>query len=137
MGAKLCRRQTFPEFLAVRRALAAGQRQVDIAREFDLGIWTIERIAARLRYDEDPLAVELPEDDAPPDYSAANLRRCSGCGAMVYVWPCIACQLDTMERVAPAEEVEDGPDEIDARLNYKQRRWRRKQVLEKVFGKAG
>lgn len=93
MSPKLCRRLTFPELLAVRRALAAGMRHVEIARELDLSIWTVQRVAARQRYDLNPATAELPEDDAPPDYSAANLRRCPGCGAMVYVWPCLACRM--------------------------------------------
>jgi hypothetical protein len=100
--------------LAVRRALQGGVRQVDIAKEF-----------------------ELPEDDAPPDYEAAKLGRCPGCGGMVYVWPCIACQMATMERVLPAQEVKDEPEEIKVRPNYKQQRWKRKQILQRVFGKAG
>jgi hypothetical protein len=41
----------------------------------------------------DPLDVDLPEDDAPPDYVATNLRRCKGCGGMVYQWPCLTCRL--------------------------------------------
>jgi hypothetical protein len=36
---------------------------------------------------------ELPEDDQPPEYLAANLRRCPGCGGMVYQWPCLACRI--------------------------------------------
>jgi hypothetical protein len=80
MSVKLCRRLTFAELVAVRRAIAAGARHVEIARELDLGIWTVDRIAARLRYDLEPVAAELPEDDAPPDYSAANLRRCPAVG---------------------------------------------------------
>jgi hypothetical protein len=84
---------TFAEFLGVRRLLAAGRRHVEIARELDLGVWTVDRIAARLRYDEDPETAELPQDDAPADYAPENLRRCPRCGAMVYVWPCLACRL--------------------------------------------
>lgn len=83
----------FPQFLAVRRALAAGARHVDIARDLNLGFWTVDRIAARLRYDEAVEVAELPDDDAPPDYAATNLRRCPGCGAMVYVWPCLGCRM--------------------------------------------
>lgn len=93
MSPKSCRRLTFHEFLAVRRLLAVGRRHVEIARELNLGIWTVDRIAARLRYDDDPAAAELPEDDAPPDYAAENLRRCPECGAMVYVWPCLGCRM--------------------------------------------
>jgi|GEM_PF-3242333 len=31
-------------------------------------------------------------DDLRPGFDPANLRRCPGCGAMVYLWPCLACQ---------------------------------------------
>jgi hypothetical protein len=41
----------------------------------------------------DPLPADLPEDDAPPEYDALQLRRCTGCGGMVYQWPCRTCLL--------------------------------------------
>jgi hypothetical protein len=106
------RRLTLSEFYAVRRALAAGMRHTEIARELDLSVWTIDRLAALERYQQDPITEdELPEDDAPPDYLAQNLRRCPGCGAMVYVWPCIACQMATQtQRVPPAPELDDEAD---------------------------
>jgi len=31
-------------------------------------------------------------EDLGPGFDAANLRRCPGCGGMVYLWPCLACQ---------------------------------------------
>ena len=98
---------THAEFLTIRRRLAGGVRHADIARELNLSVWTIARIADRRRFlpaefDEceiptaeictaEMCAAELFEDDSPPDYVAQRLRRCPGCGAMVYVWPCIAC----------------------------------------------
>jgi hypothetical protein len=37
---------------------------------------------------------DLPKpDDDPPGFDPANLRRCSGCGALVYLWPCLTCCL--------------------------------------------
>ena len=30
---------------------------------------------------------------ARPGFDAANLHRCSGCGGLVYLWPCLACGL--------------------------------------------
>ena len=30
-------------------------------------------------------------DDLNVGFDAANLRRCAGCGGMVYLWPCLAC----------------------------------------------
>jgi hypothetical protein len=133
----MLRKLTFGEFVAVRRALRAGARHVEIARELDLGVWTVDRIAARLRYaEEGPSDEEPPEDDAPADYVARNMRRCEGCGGMVYVWPCIACQMATMTPVAPAPEVEEEVIEIELPrpLTVKQRRWRRRLMVERVFG---
>src|SRR5262245_39771136 len=103
---------TLSEFQAVRRALAAGMRHTEIARELNLSVWTIARIASDRRYERDDLTdSDMPEDDAPPGYVATNLRRCCGCGAMAYVWPCLACRLATANRLEFADEViEDDED---------------------------
>jgi hypothetical protein len=122
-------RLTTSEVAAVQRALAAGMRHVDIARELDLSVWTIARIADRRRFqridDEiddhtNPtrkrgtetavLPNDLPEDDGPPDYQAQNLHRCPGCGAMIYVTPCIACR---MANAIPAAVPFTGDNEVD------------------------
>jgi hypothetical protein len=55
----------------------------------------------------DPFSADLPEDDAPPDYVATNLRRCQGCGGMVYQWPCLTCRLR-----APLAGTKPGPGEL-------------------------
>src|SRR6266850_5231562 len=108
----MCNKLTISEFLAVRRALRAGMRHSEIARELNLSVWTIARIDDEERYQFDPVSEdELPVDDAPPDYLAQNLRRCPGCGAMVYVWPCRACQMAVMARVPPAAEEDDEADQ--------------------------
>ncbi len=82
---------------AIRRMLRAGVRHAEIARRLDLAVGTISRIASvrRLRRLKLHLLAEdeLPEDDQPPEYLAANLRRCLGCGGMVYQWPCLACRM--------------------------------------------
>ena len=103
------RKLTVGEYYAVRRAILAGMRHAEIARELNLSVWTIARVADGLRFVTDLVTDEqLPVDDAPPDYLAQNLRRCPGCGAMIYVSPCIACKLGTaVQRVPPAEEVVD------------------------------
>lgn len=140
------RQVTLSEFHALRRMLRAGLRHTEIARELDLSPWTVSRLAGERRFQEDGLYAEdygedlaeevMPEDDAPPDYLSRNLRRCQGCGAMVYLWPCPACQMATMTQpVPPAPEVDDEPeDEQPGRLTAKQRRWRRKQLVERIFG---
>jgi hypothetical protein len=101
----------------VCRALARGERHAAIARELNLSVWTIAQIADRRRYD-DHLPTEmihLPEDDAPADYDAQNLGRCPGCGAMIYVWPCVACRLATAQRgLLPLVDEIDEEDEDDS-----------------------
>ena len=92
---------TTQQFRAVRQMLREGLRHCEIARDLELSVWTVAKIADRRRYlpdsgrgglnGQDIPAEELFEDDAPADFVAENLRRCPGCGAMVYVWPCIAC----------------------------------------------
>lgn len=105
---------TLPQFHLVQKMLRSQVRHCDIARELNLSVWTISRIAGDLKvagtlrvptlaFGDDGGAEEdngtrsvpttLPEDDAPPDYVATNLRRCQGCGGMVYQWPCLTCQL--------------------------------------------
>jgi len=107
------RKLTLSEFQAVRRALAARMRITEIARELNLSVWTIAKIKDEQRFAYDPVSDDdLPEDDAPPDYLAGNMRRCGGCGAMVYLWPCLACQMATMtQRLPPAAEVDDEGDQ--------------------------
>ena len=97
---------------AVRRALAAGMRHTEIARELNLSVWTISRLANERRYEREELAdSELPEEDAPPEYFAQNLRRCPTCGAMVYLWPCLACRLATTARLELTDEVIEDDEE--------------------------
>jgi hypothetical protein len=102
------RRLTVSEFQAVCRMLRARLRHVEIARELDLSLWTIWRIADRRLVPEEIDEIseaELFEDDAPADYVAANLRRCPDCGAMVYVWPCVACRIVTTTRPVAIPEL--------------------------------
>jgi hypothetical protein len=104
----MVKRLTTVELMRVQRLLARGWRHVEIARELELSLWTIQRIANDPDLQADPLPEgELPVDDAPPDYSAAEIRRCSGCGGMVYHWPCLACRDLTSPKAEPAEEVID------------------------------
>jgi hypothetical protein len=90
---------TLSQFQAVLRMLRARMRHVEIARELGLSVWTISRIAGERRFAAEDLGdADMPEDDGPPDYVARNLRRCTGCGAMVYVWPCLACRLSMVQQ---------------------------------------
>lgn len=135
-------RLTELDVAAVERGLAAGLRHAEIAREFNLSVWTIAQIADRRRFKQDESTTDdlseedLPEDDGPADYQARNLHRCPSCGAMIYLTPCIACQMATMTQpVPPAPEIDDEPELDEPRLTIKQRRWRQKRVRALVFGR--
>jgi hypothetical protein len=111
----MSRTLTLSEVHAIRSMLRTGMRHVDIARALDLSIWTVARIDADRRSHRDELVEEEPlVDDAPPDYVSHNLRRCPGCGAMVYRWPCLACCMANSPRLPLAEEVDDDAEDVDA-----------------------
>jgi hypothetical protein len=82
---------------AVRRLLRASVRHTEIAKRLNLAVGTISRIASDRRLRRQKLELlgelDLPEDDAPPEYVASNLRRCPACGGMVYQWPCLVCRM--------------------------------------------
>jgi hypothetical protein len=107
-------RLTHLDLAAVRRLLRASVRHTEIARSLNLAVGTISRIASDRRLRRRKLELlgeaDLPEDDAPPEYVASNLRRCPTCGGMVYQWPCLACRMrghagegEAREGEAPAE----------------------------------
>ena len=115
------------ELVKVRRLLALKWRFVKIARELELSLWTIQRIANDPDLQIDPLPeCELPVDDAPPDYVAAELKRCPGCGGMVYHWPCLACRDLSSPPIEPAPEV---VDELVDRVGW--------DVMERRSGREG
>jgi hypothetical protein len=89
---------SLPELAVIRRMLRANLRPTEIARRLGMPVETVTLVATsrKLRRRKLHLLTEddLPDDyDAPPDYLAANLRRCEGCGGTVYRWPCLACRI--------------------------------------------
>jgi hypothetical protein len=108
-------RLTHLDLRTIRRLLHQGVRHVEIARRFDLAVGTIARISSdrKLRRRKLELLAEadLPEDDPPPDYESRRMRRCPTCGGMVYLWPCLTCQLRGSESVRECEGVSvEDPD---------------------------
>ena len=72
----------------VRKLLAQGVIQKRIAVLAGVSITTVRRVAARLR---------AAPDHAQPDFDQwvrSRARRCPGCGARVYIWPCVYCQVE-------------------------------------------
>jgi hypothetical protein len=89
-----------------------------IARRLDLSAPTIRDRLREMRA-ETPLVQARaifapgdppPGDDTPPGFNPANLRRCRGCGALVYLWPCLACCLADEAALAAPERKESRHD---------------------------
>ena len=113
---------TLPELRLIRRFLQAHVRPAEIACKMGLGVGTVIRVASDRRLRRRKLELltpeELPEDDVPPEYVAANLRRCPGCGGLVFQWPCLACRLRAGECDADREgEAPAEPQRGDSRTS--------------------
>jgi hypothetical protein len=78
-----------------------------IARRLQIAPQTIAARCREAETDDQHLPpTRLPcDDEAPPGYDAANVRRCEGCGSLVYLWPCLGCKLAAMPRPAPIVQV--------------------------------
>jgi hypothetical protein len=103
--------------LQVRAAHAAVSLQRQgfsrrwIARRLQIAPQTIAARCREAETDDRPLPpTRQPlEDDTPPGYDAANVRRCEGCGSLVYLWPCLGCKLAAMPRPAPTVKLAGQP----------------------------
>jgi hypothetical protein len=78
-----------------------------IARRLQIAPQTIAARCREAETDDRPLPPtrQPSEDEAPPGYDAANVRRCEGCGSLVYLWPCLGCKLAATPRPAPAVQL--------------------------------
>ena len=94
--------RTAVNFARVSELAAAGHSRRWIARRLRIDRETVAKLLRQTH--ENPAEIRLPSnlpapDDTPPGFDPANLRRCAGCGALVYLWPCLACCL--AEEIAP------------------------------------
>lgn len=76
----------------VAELAAQGYSHRWIARRLNINRAAVPEILRRLRQETEPVAERC---DDPPGFDLANLRRCAGCGGIVYLWPCLACSLTT------------------------------------------
>jgi hypothetical protein len=88
--------RTAVNFTRISELAAQGHSQRWIARRLGIDRETVAQILREAQRKPPevifPSDVPRPEDD-PPGFDPANLRRCKGCGALVYLWPCLACCL--------------------------------------------
>ena len=73
-----------------RMLLAAGLSQVQISRRTGLSRRTVARIAHQGRRQ---LTAADIHDDRPAGFDRQCLDRCRGCGARIYLWPCLVCEV--------------------------------------------
>jgi hypothetical protein len=80
--------------------LAAGCSHIQIMRRTGLSRRTISRIAKEGR--RKLVAADI-SDDRPAGFDQECLNRCRGCGARIYLWPCLVCEVRS--KVEAREEV--------------------------------
>ena len=80
--------------------LAAGCSHIQIMRRTGLSRRTISRIAKEGRR---KLTAADISDEQPAGFDQECLNRCRGCGARIYLWPCLVCEVRA--KVEAREEV--------------------------------
>lgn len=75
----------------VRSLLSGGLTLSQVARRTGLSRTTVFKILTR-RWRPALTAADI-HDDRPPGFEQRNLARCPGCRALVYLWPCMRCDL--------------------------------------------
>lgn len=68
--------------------IALGLTHEKIAHRLAMSPANVGKIARQLGDAIPPAASQ------PPGYDPRNLRRCPGCGGLVYRWPCLACSCE-------------------------------------------
>jgi hypothetical protein len=74
----------------IRMLLAAGCSHIQIMRRTGLSRRTISRIAKEGR--RKLVAADI-SDERPAGFDQECLSRCRGCGARIYLWPCMQCEV--------------------------------------------
>jgi hypothetical protein len=90
MNAVLIRRAALARHRLLRDWRRQGVSLREIARRLNVAPKTVRRSLEDLTLLPDDLP---PTNDPPPGFDPANIRRCRTCGALVYLWPCLACAM--------------------------------------------
>jgi hypothetical protein len=108
-------------WLEVRDRLAVLESPEAVAAATQLPLDTIAAIASGQL-----LPSRIVVDDHDPERDEIlQATRCRGCGGLVYVWPCLACQLEGPAAKSPADH--DQPRLSGLALKHKRRRERARQ----------
>lgn len=94
---------------------AQGLSTRQVARQVQLSASAVHKRLRKLRSESavgppptgfPPGDVPPRPDEGPPGFDPANIRRCRGCGALVYLWPCLACCLadEATAVLSPSQE---------------------------------
>lgn len=115
-----------PQFLHVRQRLAEQATASEIAVETGLSATTVAAIAAeRIR----PSRIAVA-DDHPLRDQMLNAKRCPGCGGLVFVWPCLACQITGAIAPTAAPKKRTNREPAKYKRNRLQQRARRLQAAQ-------
>jgi hypothetical protein len=88
------------KFLLVRERLAQQVALAEIAAETGLSTATVVAISEG-RIGPSRIAVD---DDHPLRDEMLRAKRCPGCGGLVFIWPCLACQITGAITPVPASQ---------------------------------
>lgn len=111
-----------PEYLPRRSFLKirelAGEMPIDeIAAMVKLSTQTVAEVIAGRRQ---PSRIAV-DDDHPLHDEMLTATRCAGCGALVFTWPCLGCQMSGLAPRSAESRIAGEP------LKYKRQRIRRRQ----------
>ena len=113
-------------FLLVRERLTEPVTASEIATETGLSTATVVAIAAgRIR----PSRIAV-DDDHPLRDQMLNAKRCPGCGSLVFVWPCLACQITGEIAPVPAPRKRTNREPAKYKRNRVKQRARRLQAAK-------
>lgn len=106
------------DYLQVRDRLAVGDPREQIAEELALAPATVAAIASGELL---PSRIVV-DDDHPLREEMLTATRCAGCGALVFTWPCLACQLAARRKPGGVKKQRLQGESLKNKLRRQQKR---------------